>query len=112
MPYFRGLNLIISPEGTRSLTRKRIVPVACNNSAVVYPCSSPIARSGRIIYRIGEPLSVDDQLRAYRIDEPFSLFTRGSQQRHREQFEGVTRIVMASIESMLDEKYRRGYAAM
>jgi 1-acyl-sn-glycerol-3-phosphate acyltransferase len=122
----KDLNLIIFPEGTRSLTlaegrtglaqialqtRKRIVPVACNNSETVYPGSSPIARSGRIVYRIGEPLSVDDQLQAYRIDEPFRLFTREAQQRYREQFEGVTRIVMANIESMLDEKYRRGYAS-
>jgi hypothetical protein len=122
----KNLNLIIFPEGTRSLTlaegrtglaqialytRKRIVPVACNNSETVYPESLPIARSGRITYRVGEPLSVDDQLRAYRIDEPFRLFSRESQQLYREQFEGVTRIVMARIESMLDEKYRGGYAA-
>lgn len=118
----KRLNLIIFPEGTRSLklaegrtglaqlalhTQKRIVPVACNNSEAVYRGSLPIARSGRIVYRIGEPLSVDDHLKPFRIDEPFRLFSRDSQQRYREQFEGVTRIVMASIEQMLDEKYRR-----
>ena len=121
----KNLNVIIFPEGTRSLklaegrtgiaqlalhTEKRIVPVACNNSEAVYPGSLPFARSGRITYRIGEPLSVSDQLKAYRIMEPFTLFSRESQDRYREQFEGVTRIVMARIESMLDEKYRRGYA--
>ena len=52
---------------------------------------------------------MDDRLKDYRIDEPFRLFSRESQQRYREQFEGVTRIVMASIEEMLDEKYRRGH---
>jgi 1-acyl-sn-glycerol-3-phosphate acyltransferase len=107
----KNLNLIIFPEGTRSVklaegrtglaqlalyTEKRIVPVACNNSEEVYKGSLPIARSGRITYRIVEP---------------FALFSRESQQLYREQFEGVTRIVMASIEGMLDEKYRRGYAA-
>ena len=122
----KNLNLIIFPEGTRSLklaegrtglaqlalhTKKRIVPVACNNSETVYTGSLPIARSGRITYRIGEPLSVFDQLQTFRIYEPFTLFSRESQQRYREQFEGVTRIVMASIDGMLDEKYRRGYAA-
>jgi len=122
----KNLNLIIFPEGTRSVklaegrtglaqlalhTEKRIVPVACNNSEEVYRGSLPIARSGRITYRVGEPLSVHDQLKSYRIAEPFHLFSRESQQRYREQFEGVTRIVMASIEGMLDEKYRRGYAA-
>lgn len=122
----KNLNLIIFPEGTRSVklaegrtglaqlalhTEKRIVPVACNNSEEVYTGSLPFARSGRIIYRVGEPLSVYDRLKDYRIGEPFRLFSHESQQRYREQFEGVTRIVMASIEGMLDEKYRRGYAA-
>jgi 1-acyl-sn-glycerol-3-phosphate acyltransferase len=123
----RGLNLIIFPEGTRSVTlaegrtglaqlalhtNRRIVPVACNNSEAIYRGSLPIAHSGRVTYRIGEPLSVDDRLKPFRIDEPFRPFSRDSQQRYREQFEGVTRIVMASIEGMLDEKYRRGYTAL
>ncbi len=122
----KQLNLIIFPEGTRSVTlaegrtglaqlalhtEKRIVPVACNNSEEVYTGSLPFAKSGRITYRIGEPLSVHDRLKEYRIHEPFRLFSRESQQRYREQFEGVTRIVMASIEGMLDEKYRRGCSA-
>ena len=121
----KSLNLIIFPEGTRSLklaegrtglaqlalhTEKRIVPVACNNSEEVYKGSLPFARSGRITYRVGEPLSVHDRLKAFRIAEPFRLFSRESQQRYRDQFEGVTRIVMASIEEMLDEKYRQGRA--
>ena len=93
-----------------STTEKRIVPVACNNSEAIYTGSLPFARSGRITYRIGEPLSVHDQLNTYRIGEPFRLFSRESQQRYREQFEGVTRIVMASIEGMLDAKYRQDCA--
>jgi 1-acyl-sn-glycerol-3-phosphate acyltransferase len=122
----KQLNLIIFPEGTRSVTlsegrtglaqlalhtEKRIVPVACNNSEEVYTGSLPFAKSGRITYRIGEPLSVNDRLKEFRIREPFRLLSRESQQRYREQFEGVTRIVMASIEGMLDEKYRRGCSA-
>ena len=122
----KRLNLIIFPEGTRSVklaegrtglaqlalhTEKRIVPVACNNSEEVYRGSLPFARSGRITYRIGEPLSVHDRLKAYRIGEPFRLLSRESPQRYREQIEGVHRIVMASIEGMLDEKYRRDYAS-
>jgi 1-acyl-sn-glycerol-3-phosphate acyltransferase len=122
----KKLNLIIFPEGTRSLklaegrtglaqlalhTEKKIVPVACNNSETVYRGSLPFARSGTITYRVGEPLSVNDQLRAFRIREPFRLLSRESQQRYREQFEGVTRIVMESIDRMLDEKYRRNCTA-
>jgi 1-acyl-sn-glycerol-3-phosphate acyltransferase len=122
----QNLNVIIFPEGTRSVklaegrtgltqlalhTEKRIVPVACNNSEEVYRGSFPIARSGRITYRIGEPLSVQDQLRAFRISEPFRLLSRESQKRYKEQFDGATQVVMESIEAMLDEKYRRGCAA-
>ncbi len=54
---------------------------------------------------------MNDQLKAFRIREPFRLLSRESQQRYREQFEGVTRIVMESIDRMLDEKYRRGTPA-
>ena len=122
----KKLNLIIFPEGTRSVklaegrtglaqlalhTEKKIVPVACNNSETVYRGSLPFARSGTITYRVGEPLSVNDQLRDFRIREPFRLLSRESQQRYREQFEGVTRIVMESIDRMLDEKYRRNCTA-
>ena len=121
------LNLIIFPEGTRSVklaegrtglaqlalhTEKRIVPVACNNSEQVYRGSLPFARSGRITYRIGEPLSVNDRLKEFRIREPYRLLSRESQQRYKKQFEGATEVVMESIERMLDEKYRRGYASI
>jgi 1-acyl-sn-glycerol-3-phosphate acyltransferase len=64
----KQLNLIIFPEGTRSVTlsegrtglaqlalhtEKRIVPVACNNSEEVYTGSLPFAKSGRITYLPG-----------------------------------------------------------
>ncbi|HOG15827.1 MAG TPA: lysophospholipid acyltransferase family protein [Syntrophales bacterium] len=117
----KGLNLIIFPEGTRSVqlgqgrtglaqlalyTGKKVVPVACNNSEQVYPDSLPFARSGRIVYRVGEPLSLDGKLRPFRIEESFKLLSRESQMKHREQFEAVTRIVMESINEMLDDRYR------
>lgn len=118
----KNLSLIIFPEGTRSLklgegrtglaqlalnTGKRIVPVGCNNSENIYRGSLPWASSGRVVYRIGEPLSVEDELKEYRIEEPFDLFSRESQRRYRSQFEAVTRIVMSRIEALLDDRYRR-----
>lgn len=121
----RNLNIIIFPEGTRSTqlgegrtgiaqlalhTGAKIVPVGCNNSEQIYPGSSPIARSGRIIYRIGEPLSIDNQLKEFRITEKFNLLSKESQIKYREQFEGVTRLVMQSINQLLDEKYRRAFS--
>jgi len=117
-----GLNLIIFPEGTRSLrlgtgrtglaqialySEKKIVPVGSNNSDQVYTGHSPFAKSGTITYRIGEPLSVDGRLKEFRITEPFKLFSRESQQRYRAEFEGVTKIVMDSINELLDERHRR-----
>ena len=117
-----GLSLIIFPEGTRSLrlgrgrigiaqialySGKKIVPVGCNNSDTVYTGHSPFARTGVITYRIGDPLTVDDRLKEYRISEPFKLFSRESQQKYRARFEGVTRVVMDSINELLDERHRR-----
>lgn len=116
------LNLIIFPEGTRSLrlgegktglaqialySGKKIIPVGCNNSDTVYTGHSPFAKTGTITYRIGEPLTVDDKLKEFRIEEPFKLFSRESQEKYRTQFEGVTRVVMDRINGLLDERHRR-----
>jgi len=118
----KKLNLIIFPEGTRGAqlgegrtgvaqlalaTGKKIVPVGCNNSDQLYTGSLPFAKSGRIIYRVGEPLSLDNQLREFAIDEPFKLFSKESQKKYNRQFEEVTKIVMENINDLLDEKYRR-----
>jgi len=117
----KNLNLIIFPEGTRSLklgkgrtglaqlvlnTGKKVVPVGCSNSDQIYTGSLPVAKSGKVIYRVGEPLSVEDQLKKYRIKERFKLFSRESQNKYKSQFEEVTRIIMESINSLIDEAYR------
>jgi len=118
----RGLSLIIFPEGTRGTqlgegktgiaqvalhTGKKVVPIGCNNSDQVYPDSLPFARTGRIVYRIGKPFSIADRLRPFRIEEPFQLLSRSSQQQYKEQFEGATNVIMESINELLDENYRR-----
>ena len=120
----KRLNLIIFPEGTRGAqlgegrtgvaqlalsTGKKIIPVGCNNSDQLYTGSLPFAKSGRIVYRVGEPLSLDNQLREFAIDEPFKLFSKESQRKHKRQFEEVTRIVMENINKLLDEKYRHAF---
>jgi 1-acyl-sn-glycerol-3-phosphate acyltransferase len=116
------LNLIIFPEGTRSLrlgvgrtglaqialySGKKIFPVGCSNSDLVYSGHLPFAKSGTITYRIGEPLDTEGRLKEFRITEPFKLFSRESQEKYRAQFEGVTRVVMDSINELLDERHRR-----
>jgi hypothetical protein len=73
----------------------------------VYTGHSPFAKTGAITYRIGDPLTVDDRLKEFRIAEPFKLFSRESQQKYRAQFEGVTTIVMDSINELLDERHQR-----
>jgi 1-acyl-sn-glycerol-3-phosphate acyltransferase len=112
----KNLNIIIFPEGTRSTqlgegrtgmaqlalhTGVKVVPVGCNNSDQLYPGASPVAKSGRIIYRIGEPLGIDDQLKEFRIQDKF---------KYKDQFEGATRLIMLSISELLDEKYRRAFS--
>jgi len=120
----KRLNLIIFPEGTRGTqlgegrtgvaqlalsTGKKIVPVGCNYSDQVYTGSLPIAKSGKIVYRVGEPLALDNQLREFAIEEPFKLFSKESQRKYKRQFEEVTRVVMENINKLLDEKYRRAF---
>jgi 1-acyl-sn-glycerol-3-phosphate acyltransferase len=120
----KNLNLIIFPEGTRGThlgegrtgvaqlalsTGKKIIPVGCNNSDQLYTGSLPFAKSGQIVYRVGEPLSMDNQLREFAIDEPFKPLSKESQRKYKRQFEEVTRIVMENINKLLDEKYRRAF---
>ncbi len=117
----KGLNLIVFPEGTRSLsfgegksglaqlalhTKKKVVPVGCNNSEEVYRGNLPFARSGRIVYRIGLPLTHDNQLQECQIKEEFSLLSKESQERYRAQFQRATEIIMEQISLLLDDRYR------
>ncbi|MEI7590162.1 MAG: lysophospholipid acyltransferase family protein [Deltaproteobacteria bacterium] len=118
----KHISLIIFPEGTRTIkikdgltgiaqvalhTKKLVVPVACNNSEQIYPGSSPVAQSGQIIYRIGKPMSVNDDFSPYRINEPFNLLSKHSQIKYKENFEGATKLIMSRINEMLDEKYQQ-----
>jgi hypothetical protein len=70
------------------------------------PGSSPIAKSGKVIYRVGEPLSFDGKLKDLRIDEEFKLFSAESRIKYKENFEEVTRNVMENINSLVDKRYR------
>lgn len=121
----KNLNIIIFPEGTRSTqlgegrtgiaqlalhTGVKVVPVGCNNSDQLYPGASPVAKSGRIIYRIGEPLSIDKEFKEFKISDKFKLLSKESQLKYKDQFEGATRLIMLSIGELLDEKYRRAFS--
>ncbi len=119
----KNLNLIIFPEGTRSTklgkgktglaqlalnTGATIIPVGCNNSDAVYASEKlPFAKSGTVVYRVGDPLAVDGALKPYGIGEKFKLFSAESKIRYKENFEAVTKIVMARISELVDERYTK-----
>lgn len=116
-----GCNLIIFPQGTRSIRLSKgriglaqlaqhlgatIVPVGCNGSDGVYPGGSPFAKGGRIVYRIGKPLPVDHpDLAPHRVTTPFAPFTADAEQ-HRPAFEAITQAVMDRINDLLDPQYQ------
>lgn len=117
-----GLDLLVFPEGTRSLRLSRgriglaqialkfgktIVPVGCSGSDKVYPGNSPIARGGRITYRLGAPLTFDGDLAPFHIPGEFTPFTPEAERDHRERFEGATALVMDRINELVDPPYRR-----
>jgi len=117
----KNLSLLIFPEGTRSVkliegktgiaqialsTGKKVIPVACNGSEKIYPGNIPLAKKGKVIYRIGEPISVDNAFREYRIDENFKVFSKEAQEKYGSNFEAVSGIIMKNIQDMLDDNYR------
>lgn len=116
-----GCNIIIFPQGTRSIRLSKghvglaqlsqhlgatVVPVGCNGSDKVYPGGSPFAKGGHIVYRIGEPLPVDHPaIAAHRVSDPFRPFTADAE-RFRPQFEAITAVVMDRINDLLDAEYQ------
>lgn len=115
-----GLDLLVFPQGTRSIRlprgrigmmeialryKKTIVPIGCNGCDLVYTGSVPIAKSGTIIYRIGEPITYED-LSDYHIDEAYQPFSPEAEHKHRDRFQGAVDIVMERINDLLDPQYQ------
>lgn len=120
----KGLNLLIFPQGTRSLrltkghtgaaqmilyTKAPVIPVGCNGSDKAYPGNSPFSSGGRIVYRIGKPLRPDVELAPFAVNEPFVPFT-GEAERFQPQFRKVTDYLMDRVNELLDPPYRYGDA--
>lgn len=116
------LNLLIFPQGTRSKrltkghtgaaqmilhTEVPVIPVGCNGSDKAYPGNSPLSSGGRIVYRIGKPLTVKDALKRFRIKEPFVPFT-DSAAKHQATFRRLTDYLMDRINDLLDPEYQYG----
>jgi 1-acyl-sn-glycerol-3-phosphate acyltransferase len=120
-----GLDLLIFPQGTRAkrllpahvgisqialYLELPIVPVGCNGCDRVYPGSAPIARKGRIVYRIGEPISYEE-LAPFHVQESFAPFTAAAERDHAAAFEGVAKVVTERIDALLDPEYQRSEEA-
>lgn len=115
-----GLDLLIMPQGTRSLRlseghiglaqialrhRLPIVPVGCSGSDHVYPGASPWGKRGTIQFRVGAPIT-PEEMAPFAIDEPFVPFSPEAEAKHRERFEGLTKLVMDRINPLLDPPYQ------
>ena len=116
------LNILVFPEGTRSIRlqdgkpglaqmalrmKTPVIPVGCNGSDRVYPGDAPVARGGKIVYRIGRPLMPDGELAPYQIDERFTPFTDDAEDRYGDVFQSMTELLMDRINGLLDARHRR-----
>jgi 1-acyl-sn-glycerol-3-phosphate acyltransferase len=113
-------NLIVFPQGTRSLRllpgkpglaqfalrhEIPVVPVGSMGSEDAYPGANPWAAGARCRYRIGKPLTVDDALADCRIEKPYAPFTREADA-HADRFQRMMERVTAAIEDLLDDAYK------
>lgn len=123
-----GHDVLVFPEGTRSLRLQKghtglaqmtqhlgatIIPVGCNGSDKLYPGGSPWSKGGRVVYRLGPPMPVDGpELAEFRVRAPFQPLSLAASRAHGDAFRAITDRVMSRIESLLDEPYRPGEAAV
>ncbi len=118
----KSLNLIVFPEGTRSVRLQKarngvaqlalhlknvpIVPVGGNGSEKCYPGALPISRGGKIVYRVGNPITMEGDMRQFAIDEPFVPFTAEAERRYKENFDGLADLITRRINDLLDREYQ------
>ena len=120
-----GLDILIFPQGTRSIRlipghiglaelamkfQATVVPVGCNGADLVYPGSSPIGRRGKIVYRIGEPITYKD-MEQFHVPEDFTPFDAMHEAAHRDKLQGFVDVVMNRINDLLDPQYQFGEGA-
>ncbi len=112
-----GLDLLVFPQGTRSVRLSRghvglaqmalhlgatIVPVGCNGSDLVYSGKSLLAKPGRIVYRVGEPIPVSHWKNPPPRVPPLSRAADA----YRDAYQAIVDEVMERIDDLLDERYR------
>jgi 1-acyl-sn-glycerol-3-phosphate acyltransferase len=117
-----GHHVFVFPQGTRSkrLLKGRtgmmqmaqhlgatIVPVGCNGSDYCYSGNLPWAKRGQIIYRVGEPISLDsDVLKEYRVPSDVLPLSRVASQTYAQAYEMATQVVMERLNDLLEPEYQ------
>ena len=116
----KRLNVIVFPEGTRSTrlgsgktgishlalkSNKKVVPVGCNGSEMVYPGNSPWAKSGKIVYRIGKPIDPREII-GREIDKEFVPFSKEAEVTFKDEFHEFALHVMEKINALLDDEFK------
>lgn len=116
----KGLDLLIFPQGTRSIRLSRgriglsqvalrfrvpIVPVGCSGSDKLYPGGSPWAKGGTVTYRIGAPLR-HEELEDFHLPEGVDPFAAAPEPEHRARMQGLVDQVMERIDELVDPEYR------
>lgn len=117
----KNLSILVFPQGTRSThllpghiglaqialkTRAPVIPVGCNGSDKCYRGALPFSSGGDIVYRVGEPMTMNDDLAPFAIHEPYTPFTREAETRFGIQFRGATDLIMERINDLLDPEYQ------
>jgi hypothetical protein len=51
-------------------------------------------------------MTVHDHFKEFRIKEKFKLFSKDSQQKYKDLFDGATETIMTNIDLLLDDRYR------
>ena len=118
-----GHHILVFPEGTRSIRLGKghtglaqmaqrlgadIVPIGCSGSSKCYPGAIPWAKGGRIVYRIGKPISLDSpELAPMRVTDDFIPFSYAAQQKYGQSFQQLTDTVMNQINDLLDPDHQR-----
>lgn len=117
-----GLQVLIFPEGTRSvrLTRGRIgiaemachfrvpiVPVGCSGSHHVYPGNTPWPKRGTVHYRVGEPIHPDDpQYADLAVSPGFEPFAHQTRIDHGAKLQGLVDTVVDRIALLVDDAHK------
>lgn len=113
-------NLIVFPQGTRAKRLQPghpglaqfalrheipVIPVGCMGSEDVYPGTSPLAKGGDILYRLGKEMTFADAFADCRISEPYIPFTRDVAP-FGEEIQRATERITLAINDLLDAPYK------